>query len=212
MLREQHPDLADLKLRDVDGGWDNQQSAGKGCSRCFFCYTLIVCYVCGTIGLPCDPSQHAARIRPRPKGFSHMRKVISALIIAAAAMLTVCTAAPASALTGNEQLGCYVTPSHTQPYPVPKFCGNRMAASSYAAAFQVLNESGTYSYAWSVPAEYTSNVIGGCTSTTDYCILNNLIPAQQVSVSVTISQDGQSATLRATANIIYYCSYGPCRQ
>src|SRR5215212_3992115 len=25
LLREQHPDLADLELRDVDGGWDNQQ-------------------------------------------------------------------------------------------------------------------------------------------------------------------------------------------
>jgi aminoglycoside phosphotransferase (APT) family kinase protein len=25
LLREQHPDLADLELRDIDGGWDNQQ-------------------------------------------------------------------------------------------------------------------------------------------------------------------------------------------
>ncbi|MEU2253813.1 aminoglycoside phosphotransferase family protein [Nocardia xishanensis] len=25
LLREQHPDLAELELRDVDGGWDNQQ-------------------------------------------------------------------------------------------------------------------------------------------------------------------------------------------
>jgi aminoglycoside phosphotransferase (APT) family kinase protein len=25
LLRDQHPDLADLELRDVDGGWDNQQ-------------------------------------------------------------------------------------------------------------------------------------------------------------------------------------------
>ena len=25
LLREQHPDLADLDLRDVEGGWDNQQ-------------------------------------------------------------------------------------------------------------------------------------------------------------------------------------------
>ena len=24
LLRDQHPDLADLELRDVDGGWDNQ--------------------------------------------------------------------------------------------------------------------------------------------------------------------------------------------
>ncbi|RYE40268.1 MAG: aminoglycoside phosphotransferase, partial [Hyphomicrobiales bacterium] len=25
LLRDQHPDLADLELRDVEGGWDNQQ-------------------------------------------------------------------------------------------------------------------------------------------------------------------------------------------
>src|SRR5674476_1346040 len=25
LLRDQHPDLADLELRDVNGGWDNQQ-------------------------------------------------------------------------------------------------------------------------------------------------------------------------------------------
>lgn len=25
LLRDQHPDLADLQLRDIDGGWDNQQ-------------------------------------------------------------------------------------------------------------------------------------------------------------------------------------------
>ncbi len=25
LLRDQHPDLADLELREVDGGWDNQQ-------------------------------------------------------------------------------------------------------------------------------------------------------------------------------------------
>ena len=142
-----------------------------------------------------------------------MRKIMAALATAAVGgILTVSTAAPASALAGNEQLGCYVTPSHTQPYPVPRACGNKMAATSYAAAFQVLNESGTYSYAWSVPAEYTGNIAHGCTSTTDYCILNNLVPPEQVPVSVTISQDGQSATLTATANIMTYCSYGPCRQ
>ena len=133
-----------------------------------------------------------------------MRKIMSALTIAAGAgMLTVFTAAPASALTGSEQLGCYVTPSRTQPYPVAEACGNKMAATSYGVKFQVLNGSGTYSYAWSVPAEYTSNIGSGCTSTTDYCILGNLTPVRQVSVSVTISQAGQSATLTATADIAY---------
>lgn len=140
-----------------------------------------------------------------------MRKIMSALTIAAVfGMLTVFTAAPASALTGNEQLGCYVTPSRTQPYPVAGGCSNRMAATSYGAKFQVMNESGTYSYAWSVSSQHAGNIAGGCTSTTNYCALNNLVPTQDVSVSVTISQAGQSATLMATAEIIAYCSYGPC--
>ena len=85
-----------------------------------------------------------------------------------------------------------------------------MAASSYTADFQVLNERGPYSYAWSVPAGY--NIASGCTSGLDYCILNNLVPAQQVSVSVTITQAGQSVTLAATANILAYCGSVPCPQ
>jgi hypothetical protein len=141
-----------------------------------------------------------------------MRKIMSALTIAAAGTLTVFPVAPASALTGNEQLGCYVTPSRTQPYPVAEACGNRMAATSYGAKFQVLNGNGTYSYVWSVPSEYTSNIASGCTSTTDYCILGNLTPVREVSISVTISQAGQAATLWATAEIMAYCSYGPCGQ
>ena len=133
-----------------------------------------------------------------------MRKIMSALTMAAVAgMLTVFTAAPASALTGNEQLGCYVTPSRTQPYPTAEACANRMAATSYGVKFQVLNGSGTYSYAWSVSAAHTSNIASGCTSTTDYCILGNLTPVQTVWVSVTISQAGQSATLTAEADLAY---------
>jgi hypothetical protein len=138
-----------------------------------------------------------------------MPKIMSALTIAAVAgMLTVFTAAPASALTGNERLGCYVTPSSTQPRPVADECANNMTATSYQVKFQVLNESGTYSYSWSLASVYTSHISSGCTSTTDYCILTNLAPAQQVKASVTIRQNGQSATLTATADVAT-CSY-PC--
>jgi hypothetical protein len=140
-----------------------------------------------------------------------MRKIISAFTVAAfAVVLTLTTAAPASALTGTEKLGCSVTPSPTQPNPTPKICSNKMAASSYTADFQVLNERGPYSYAWSVPAGY--NVLSGCTSGLDYCIINNLVPVQQVSVSVIITQAGQSATLMAAAIINAYCGSVPCPQ
>jgi len=140
-----------------------------------------------------------------------MHKILSALAIAVLTIgFTVSTAAPASALTGTEKLGCSVTPSPTQPNPTPKICTNKMAASSYTADFQVLNERGPYSYAWSVPAGYS--ILSGCTSALDYCIINNLVSVQQVSVSVTITQAGQSATLAASAIINAYCGSVPCPQ
>ena len=74
-----------------------------------------------------------------------------------------------------------------------------MTASSYTATFEVLNESGSYSYTWSVPAPYTSTISRGCGAGNDVCVLSNLWPSSEVTVSVTISQNGQSATLNATA-------------
>lgn len=140
-----------------------------------------------------------------------MRKLMSALGAAVVAgILMIPAATPASALTGSEQLGCYVTPSPTPPTPTARTCSNKMPAGSYSAAFQVMNETGSYSYAWSVPAQYTSNISTGCTSNTDYCILGNLVPTQFVAVSVTITQAGQSATLQAIATIHRYCNGSPC--
>jgi hypothetical protein len=80
-----------------------------------------------------------------------------------------------------------------------------MPSSSYSATFGVTNENGTYSYAWSVPALYTSKISMGCTSAYDYCVLSNLTPTREITVSVTISQNGQSSTLSATADIEPWC-------
>jgi len=142
-----------------------------------------------------------------------MRKVLSALAITAAAIAsTVVNPGPAVAL-GNEQLGCYVLPASGSqpPQPSPGFCwNNSMPAGSYSANFRVMNLNGSYSYAWSVPALYASKVTSGCTSTSSYCVIGNLTPTRAVTVSVTISQSGQSSSLEATAYIEQWCGNSYC--
>jgi hypothetical protein len=140
-----------------------------------------------------------------------MRKVFSALAVAAAATtLAVVDAGTASAL-GGEQLGCYVSPTRTYPQASPDYCyNNSMPASSYTATFQVMNLNGSYSYAWSVPALYASKIVSGCTSSSSTCVLGNLTPTKVITVSVTISQSGQSSSLEATADIEPWCGNDWC--
>ena len=135
-----------------------------------------------------------------------MRKALSALAVAAAATaLTVVDAGPAAAL-GGEQLGCYVSPTHFYPQASLGYCANNsMPDRSYTAVFEVMYLNGSYSYAWSVPAFYASKITNGCTSSSHYCILGNLVPTAHITVSVTITQSGQSASLEATAIIEPWC-------
>lgn len=145
---------------------------------------------------------------PLPKG-QLMRKLLLALLVAATTAIAAgLTAAPASAL-GGEQLGCYVTPTPPPAQYHARFCSNG-PGSTYSAAFGVMNGNGSYSYAWSVPAAYTGNIASGCTSDTPRCVLSNLTPTSQITVSVTITQDGQSATLSATAYINQWCGTISC--
>lgn len=134
-----------------------------------------------------------------------MRRVLSALAVAAAAAtFTVIDAGPASAL-GNEQLGCYVSPSRTAPQVNPGYCSDSMPASSYSATYQVMNLSGSYTFAWSVPAYYAGKIVAGCTSDSSRCVLSNLTPTREVTVSVTVTQGGQSVASSATADIEPWC-------
>lgn len=136
-----------------------------------------------------------------------MRKLLSALMIALAltTIIVAFDASPAAAL-GGESLGCYISPSRYPPQLQQGECVNStMPASSYSATFGVMGESGSYSYAWSVPSLYTSKIAGGCTSGYDYCVLSGLTPTRLVTVSVTIGQNGQFATLSATADIEPWC-------
>jgi hypothetical protein len=139
-----------------------------------------------------------------------MRKVFAALMVVATTIVMAgLTTGPAAAL-GSERLGCYITPTHTVPLQLhANSCSTGMMASSYQATFGVMNQNGSYSYAWSVPAQYAGNITSGCT-TTERCNLSNLIAGSEVTVSVTITQNGQSAKLSATAYINQWCGNIPC--
>jgi hypothetical protein len=147
---------------------------------------------------------------PAEEGITHMRKTLSLLAVAACtALLGLVSASPASAL-GGESLGCFVTPNTRQSYST--WCTNRVPSSSYGVDFRVLNRTGTYSYAWNVPAEWAGYVSPGCTSTSADCWIT--VPAstdsQVITVSVQLTQGGSSLTLTATADIEPWCNGQPC--
>jgi len=134
-----------------------------------------------------------------------MRKLFTLLAVVLTAIAAIVANAGSASAFGSEKLGCYVTPSHTQPQLSSAGCTTTMPASSYQAVFGVMNETGSYTYAWSVPTPYRSKIGMGCTSGYDYCELINLTPTSQITVSVTISQNGRSATLSVTADIEPWC-------
>jgi hypothetical protein len=76
--------------------------------------------------------------------------------------------------------------------------------------FAVTNETGSYSYAWSVPSPWSGKIVGGCTSTTDYCQFTAGNRYAEIDVSVTLTQAGSSETLYATAEMEPWCGNYLC--
>ena len=107
---------------------------------------------------------------------------------------------------GAEALGCYVNVGLPGVYKTPRCFASR-AMASYDVPFQVLNESGTYTFAWTTSG---GSVVSGCTSTSDFCILHvqALSFDQIVSASVSLMQGGQQRTISAQARISAVCA-GP---
>lgn len=140
-----------------------------------------------------------------------MRKLISIFAAAIMAIFLVCLSNGTASAIGGEVLGCRVAPaSGSQPITHP-FCTDRMPPNPYFnVGFQVLNEVGSYSYAWTVPAAYTSAITSGCTATTSYCAITARNSDQSIPVSVIVTQGGASETLSATAQISQYCGKELC--
>ena len=130
-----------------------------------------------------------------------------AVCVLAATTVLVVSAAPARAF-GGETFGCRVAPGTILTWTTP--CRNNRPASVYNAGFNVNDLSGTdYTFSWSYsgPVLY---VVGGCTSTASGCGLAVANSDAIISVTVTYSQGGQSATRTARAIIRQYCGNVLC--
>lgn len=131
-----------------------------------------------------------------------MRQLMAILAACGIALgLTVGMAGPASAAAGDN-LACRFTPAPTLTFTSP-VCFNRTPANSYTVAF-VVNATGTFTAAWSVPAGYP--IIGGCTANATGCTITvSGIQDQSIPVSVTLTQGGVQETLSATASVLAVC-------
>ena len=142
--------------------------------------------------------------------FRRIRSLLAALAasLIAAGSFTVATAAPAAAF-GAETYGCRIAPGTILTWePV---CTNSRPATSYNAGFAVLNTSGTYTFSWQINGPYLG-IITGCDATSNDCAVRVAGGSTDsiVTVTVTYSQNGQSATRSATAIINGYCGGQLC--
>lgn len=138
-----------------------------------------------------------------------IRRAITCLAVCvlAAAAAVIVSASPASAF-GGETFGCRVSPGTVLTWENP--CYNTRPATTYNAGFSVNNLSGsgyTFSWSYSGPVLY---VISGCTSTSSSCGLAVANRDAFISVTVTYSQNGQSAAKSADAIIRQYCGPELC--
>lgn len=126
----------------------------------------------------------------------------------AAASLNLAAASPAAAF-GEETYGCRLSPGTVLTWKT--ICNNTKPSGRYNAGFAVLNTSGEYTYQWTINGDYLS-IITGCTATSSSCAV--ALPGSDtdsiLSVTVTYSQGGQSATRTAYAVVNMYCGTVYC--
>lgn len=133
-----------------------------------------------------------------------MRKAFSLSLVAASVLgMGVLSTGTASAL-GGETLGC-----RFGTYPTYKPACVNGTQPYFTADFLVQNETAPSTYAWSISADYSYTLAGGCTSTTNYCDVQSA-GGNIVTVFVTLTQDGASETLTASADFEQWCGKTLC--
>lgn len=134
-----------------------------------------------------------------------MLSILAAIVTAA----VVAPAVPASAAFGSETYGCRLSPGTILTWEA--VCVNSRPAARYNAGFALLNTSGAYQFSWTISGPYES-IFTGCDSTSSGCGV--WVPGgstdSTVTVSVTYTQDGQTATRSATAIVRGYCGKELC--
>lgn len=129
-----------------------------------------------------------------------LTSLLTALITAGG--LAVAIAPDASAL-GGESLVCRVGPSRTAAFNPS--CSNNMPATSYGVTFWVQNETAPSTYAWSITSDLRWTVSSGCTSTSNNCTITVPNADNDITASVTLTQNGASETLTSYAFVGQYC-------
>jgi hypothetical protein len=136
-----------------------------------------------------------------------MRKIVPLLGAVVVALTFFLVPIGSASAFGGEQLQCRVVSGPVVPAFEAGDCFPNNPSSSYSAAFEVFDGTGSYTYTWTVPAGVTD--IGGCGSTDVGCAFDaRAISAdKQYTVSVVVQQSGQSETLSATADIPATCAF-----
>lgn len=140
-----------------------------------------------------------------------MRRYIAPLAVAALALgLPVIGAGSASAF-GGEVLDCAINPGGGSLPGYPD-CTTGTAASDYNVTFTVANESGSYTYAWTVPSHIRGETASsGCTSTSNTCSFAINGGAESIiDISVVVTQGGQNETLQTEADVPAVCGNELC--
>ena len=137
-----------------------------------------------------------------------MRRKLLVLLVALGTTLglMVPTATGASAL-GGEWLGCQVIPGSGY---YSAGCWGGSASGPVVVDYVVMDETAPSTYSWAVPSGYVTKISDGCQSNTNYCQLTVGRGYQEITMSVTLTQSGATATLTATASIEPMCGTQWC--
>ncbi|HEX8768728.1 MAG TPA: hypothetical protein VF714_10175 [Jatrophihabitans sp.] len=136
-----------------------------------------------------------------------LRKLLVTLVALGTTVgLMVPTATSASAL-GGEWLGCQVIPG--QGY-YSNGCWGGSSSNPVIVDFVVMDETAPSTYSWAVPSVYLTKISDGCQSTTNYCQLTVGRGGKEITMSVTLSQNGATETLTSTASIEPMCGTQWC--
>ena len=140
-----------------------------------------------------------------------MRRYIAPLVVAALALGLPVIGAGSAAAFGGEVLDCAINPGGG-PQPGYPDCTTGTAARNYNVTFTVADESGSYSYAWTVPGFIRGKTAeSGCTSTSNTCSFAITGGGESIiDISVVVTQGSQSETLETEADVPAVCGNQLC--
>jgi hypothetical protein len=129
-----------------------------------------------------------------------MKKLVFAL---AAIAVTIALVPSHSAALGGEALECVVSGATPIAFTSP-FCTNKRPKASYIVTFRLRNGAGTDGFAWNTNGW---PVTSGCGPQSSTCAVDaSAIQGDEVvSISATISQNGQSTVIQANAQLKGVC-------